>query len=103
MKKERLTREDWRDPKSTMWEKVDELNIPYQAKQGMKDVLRKLAEYEDGEIKTQRMYDHMKNTLRDIKNIIGKNDISDDEKLKGVELNIHLLESVECGEVITSK
>lgn len=50
-----------------------------------------------------RMYDHMRNTLRDIKNIIERNDISDDEKLKGVELNIHLLESVECGEVITSK
>lgn len=49
-----------------------------------------------------RMYDHMRNTLRDIKNIIRRNDISDDEKLKAVELNIHLLESVECGEVITS-
>lgn len=46
---QRLTREDWRNPKSTMWEKVDELNIPDQAKQGIKDVLRKLAKYEDKE------------------------------------------------------
>lgn len=52
---------------------------------------------------SRRMYDHMRNTLRDIKSIIGRNDISDDEKLKCVELNIHLLESVECGEVITSE
>lgn len=51
---------------------------------------------------SKRMYDHMRNTLIDIKSIIGRNNISDDEKLKGVQLNIHLLESVECGEVITS-
>lgn len=47
--RERLTREDWRDPKSVMWERVDELGISDQAKKGMKDVLRKLAEYEDEE------------------------------------------------------
>lgn len=45
----RLTREDWRDPSSIMWEKVEELNISRKVKNDLKDILKKLAEYEDQE------------------------------------------------------
>lgn len=51
---------------------------------------------------SQRMYDHMRNTLRDIKTII-QDDIPDAKKLKDIAFNISLLESVENGEIITSK
>ncbi len=46
---ERLTREDWRNSKSVMWERVDELKISEKIKEEIKAVLRKLAEYEDRE------------------------------------------------------
>lgn len=49
---------------------------------------------------SDRMYKHMKNTLKDIKNIAGRNDICNEEKIKGIELSLHLLESVECGETV---
>lgn len=44
---ERLTREDWKNENSMMWEKVNDLNIDESVKKSMKDVLKKLAEYED--------------------------------------------------------
>lgn len=51
---------------------------------------------------TNRMYKHMKNTLRDIKTIINDKDYSDDVKILAIQRSIDLLKSVECGEVITS-
>lgn len=43
----RLTREDWRDDKSVMWERVDNMPIGDTEKKAIKDALRKLAAYED--------------------------------------------------------
>lgn len=43
----RLTREDWKETSSMMWRKVDELECSEMVKESIKDVLRKLAEYED--------------------------------------------------------
>ncbi len=48
-----------------------------------------------------RMYKHMKNTLRDIKTILNEPK-SDNEKLAEIKFLVDLLESVECGEIITS-
>ena len=44
---ERLTREDWKNSNSMMWKKVDDLECNDMVKKAMKDVLKKLAEYED--------------------------------------------------------
>ena len=44
---ERLTREDWKKSNSMMWRKVDDLQIKENEKKSIKDVLKKLAEYED--------------------------------------------------------
>lgn len=52
---------------------------------------------------SDRMYKHMKNTLKDIKNIVGRDDICNEDKIKGIELNLSLLESVECGETVISE
>lgn len=43
----RLTREDWKNSNSMMWKKVDDLECNDMVKKAMKDVLKKLAEYED--------------------------------------------------------
>ncbi len=48
-----------------------------------------------------RMYKHMKNTLRDIKTTL-KASKNDKEKLTEIKFLIDMLESVECGEIITS-
>lgn len=44
---ERLTREDWKNPKSMMYEKVKQLNVNDCVKKSITDILKKLAEYED--------------------------------------------------------
>lgn len=44
---ERLTREDWKNPESMMWKKVDDLECSERVKKSIKDVLEKLAKYED--------------------------------------------------------
>lgn len=44
---ERLTRDDWKNPQSMMWEKVNELDVQENVKRSIKDILSKLAEYED--------------------------------------------------------
>lgn len=44
---ERLTREDWRDEKSIMWERIDKMPIGDAEKKAIRDALRKLAAYED--------------------------------------------------------
>lgn len=44
---DRLTRQDWKNPNSMMWKKVDELNIESDIKESIKDIFRKLAKYED--------------------------------------------------------
>lgn len=44
---ERLTREDWKNSNSMMWKKADDLECNDMVKKAMKDVLKKLAEYED--------------------------------------------------------
>lgn len=49
-----------------------------------------------------RMYKHMKNTLKDIKTELKKADLSADQKVRNINDLINLLESVECGEVVTS-
>lgn len=49
----------------------------------------------------ERIYEHMKNTLRDIKNILNKK-ISDKEKIEQLRFELSLLESVECGTIVTS-
>ncbi len=44
---ERLTREDWKNSNSMMWKKVDDLECNDMVKKAIKDVLKKMAEYED--------------------------------------------------------
>ena len=45
----RLTREDWKDPGSKMWEKVMDFGLPVEKEKAIIDALRKLAMYEDAE------------------------------------------------------
>ena len=44
---ERLTREDWKNSNSMMWKKVDDLECNDMVKKAIKDVLKKMAAYED--------------------------------------------------------
>ena len=44
---ERLTREDWKNSNSMMWKKVVDLECNDMVKKAIKDVLKKMAEYED--------------------------------------------------------
>lgn len=50
----------------------------------------------------ERMYQHMKNTLRDIKTEINRTDLDDKTKVRYISIFLKLLESVECGEVVLS-
>lgn len=49
----------------------------------------------------ERIYGHMRNTLRDIKIILNK-EISDKEKIEQLRFTLSLLESIECGTIVTS-
>lgn len=57
-------------------------------------------EREDKQVE-ERIYGHMRNTLRDIKIILNKK-ISDKEKIEQLRFTMSLLESVECGTIVTS-
>lgn len=48
---ERLTREDWKNADSMMWEKIDSMPVSEDVKNGVRQIAKKLAEYEDLEEK----------------------------------------------------
>lgn len=49
---------------------------------------------------SERMYCHMKNTIKDIKTVIDSKEKSVSEKMREINFLISLLKSVECGEKI---
>lgn len=52
---------------------------------------------------TKRMQEHMKNTIKDIRNLLQDGERTDKQKLTAIEYTLNLLESVECGEKVLSE
>lgn len=57
---ERLTREDWKNPNSIMWERLENLSVEKNEKNAIKDVLKKLATYEDAQEKIEKRLEEIK-------------------------------------------